>query len=382
MVPHVEHSCSKLLVFCLLWGLSAVGIAESAPPPSNAPNSPAAEGAPSESTAEEKKGTKWVPIPAVYYTPETQLAYGAVLMVIYPTGRPDRPSKVQPHLIYTTRNQLLVGAIWQHFGEDFRFTLNPDFKKFPDNFYGIGPDSDYEDEEIYTPISYETFGAIDYMFTPNCNAGLGLSYERYDIIETDPEGVLQTGTIPGSDRAVVTGVQGRIGYDGRDNTSTPFRGLYVQLNGTHYDKAYGGLSTYDKYTSDLRLYQPLVGSWIFALRLVGEQAVGDVPFRMLPRLGGVQMNRGYYRGRFMDKALASSQASFRFPLYGRFRGNLFYAAGVVADEFQNLGKEKVRHSGGGGLRFYLVPEDRVSLRLDMGFSEDGSGIYFSLNEAY
>jgi hypothetical protein len=57
---------------------------------------------------------------------------------------------------------------------------------------------------------------------------------------------------------------------------------------------------------------------------------GNVPYRMLPTLGGSKYLRGYYKGRFRDKNLILIQQECRMPLYKRLGIAVFGGVGEVA----------------------------------------------------
>jgi outer membrane protein assembly factor BamA len=70
---------------------------------------------------------------------------------------------------------------------------------------------------------------------------------------------------------------------------------------------------------------------------------------------------------------------YRFPLWGRIGGNVFIDAGCV---WPSLKKIKLKSSAvdvGWGLRYYLK---NFLARFDMGFSKEGTGIYFNFGHIF
>ena len=62
---------------------------------------------------------------------------------------------------------------------------------------------------------------------------------------------------------------------------------------------------------------------------------------------------------------------------------VFGGAGNVADEIMNLSFSDLKYSYGAGLRFLFNKEQKVNLRVDFGFGNDGTkGIYFGIEEAF
>ena len=59
-----------------------------------------------------------------------------------------------------------------------------------------------------------------------------------------------------------------------------------------------------------------------------------------------------------------------------------FAAGEV---FSSLDKFEIKNllpTAGAGLRFLLFPEKDIYTRLDFAFTEEGSGVYFFIGEAF
>jgi hypothetical protein len=102
-------------------------------------------------------------------------------------------------------------------------------------------------------------------------------------------------------------------------------------------------------------------------------------------LGGGDLLRGLYRGRYRDRHLAAAQAEYRMPLFWRFGLAGFVEAGTVAGDLGGLAplEEGALKLGGGlGLRFTVNAEKRLACRLDVGRSEGGTQFYFTFDEAF
>lgn len=112
---------------------------------------------------------------------------------------------------------------------------------------------------------------------------------------------------------------------------------------------------------------------------------GNVPFNNLALLGGESTMRGYYLGRYRDKNLLAAQAELRWLPFGfskRLGGTLFGSLGTIAPTVSQLQLNQVRWAAGGGIRFLFFQKKDVYLRGDLGFTREGTGLYFSLGEAF
>lgn len=68
----------------------------------------------------------------------------------------------------------------------------------------------------------------------------------------------------------------------------------------------------------------------FALEGVAGYKLGAVPFTQMPMLGGQNLLRGLFGGRYRDHALVAAQAELRVPVWRWFGLAAFAGAGEVA----------------------------------------------------
>ena len=123
---------------------------------------------------------------------------------------------------------------------------------------------------------------------------------------------------------------------------------------------------------------------VLATNFYMASAQGDVPFYMLPALGGANRMRGYFKGRYRDKFYSMVQLEYRQYFWRRFGFVVFAGLGDVAPELPKFQPFKdVKYSLGFGLRFLFNKKQKVNLRMDIGFGSDGDrGIYFGIEEAF
>jgi outer membrane protein assembly factor BamA len=72
-------------------------------------------------------------------------------------------------------------------------------------------------------------------------------------------------------------------------------------------------------------------------------------------------------------------AEYRFPLWKKLGGNLLLDAGSVWTSFSEMFQSAVKVNAGWGLRYYL---ENFVVRFDMGFSQEGIGIYFNFGHIF
>jgi hypothetical protein len=134
---------------------------------------------------------------------------------------------------------------------------------------------------------------------------------------------------------------------------------------------------------DLRNYFAVAPDKVIATNLYMSVAGGDTPFYKLPGLGGQNRMRGYYEGRFRDDFYATLQAEYRQYFWWRLGFVVFGGLGQVAPEVIKFNSNEFKYSFGAGLRLLFNKTEKVNLRVDLGFGDNGdSGIYFGLEEAF
>jgi len=84
------------------------------------------------------------PFPFMFYTPETELAGGATVLVYLRGEDPDaRPTIVSPIFVYTAKSQTMLylsGEIYLD-RERWRVDALAGYTRYPDTFWGLGNDA-------------------------------------------------------------------------------------------------------------------------------------------------------------------------------------------------------------------------------------------------
>ncbi len=267
-----------------------------------------------------------------------------------------------------------------------------------DQFYGVGTYDDLhpsilEDQEFYYYESF-SFGIESILRHSLKQYSSGYSSDVYFLTEFDyhnpvdigqnsylyqrsPVGVEKSGTV-----SLGTGYI----FDSRDNEFDPRNGIYGKA-GFQLIKDYTRTTDIFPFVeSEIRTYYTfhLIRDITFANRLSYQHIDGEAPFRKLPVIGGEETMRGYPQNRFMDDnaLLLNTELRtwlFEFPAYEvKFGGTLFFDAGrtyangtSLKDVFDDL---KYTYGLGGTSSFFNA---NFIFRADLGFSDDGYGLYFT-----
>lgn len=328
-------------------------------------------------------------LPIVFYSPETKLAGGVGGLLTFRrsgAGAAERPSSIYFYMIYTQKKQFSMS--WE---PEFYFRRETwlakgrlQVERFPDKFWGAGPDAADSAEEAYTPRTFLVEGSVQRRVLPSANlyAGLQLRYERFRVIKSDPGGRLESGAVPGSRGATVTGLGVVLNRDSRDDIFFPRRGDYWMLSALFNSRAFGGGFTYSCLKVDARKYLPVLSSHVLAFQGQLQLISGTPAFNGFAKLGSDSMMRGYYAGRYRDKVMAAVQAEYRAPIFWRFGIVGFAGLGNVAPTLGALDLVRLKYSYGAGVRFRISSHETTNIRMDVAFGKGTSGVYFTAREAF
>jgi outer membrane protein assembly factor BamA len=137
------------------------------------------------------------------------------------------------------------------------------------------------------------------------------------------------------------------------------------------------------YTLELKQYLNFIENQVLACQMYGGFVAGTAPFQYRQRFGGEKLMRGYLEGRFLDNDYVLAQAEYRFPVWWRFGMVVFGGLGQVSSSPSALSLAEFKTSIGVGVRYAISPEEKLNIRVDFGFGQDGnSGFYLTAAEAF
>jgi len=199
------------------------------------------------------KKVKVLPVPTFGYSPETRTYIGAVALFtinLYQDST-TRTSNAKVEVSYSWNKQVILETQWNYFfAHEAWFTRGLlHFSKYPDLYYGIGPDTEEDGE-----LKFESNRAIvdvDVLkkFKKYVFGGIGIRYLNYSNLsfynETNPYPELQNSS--------TTGVKLILLKDSRNNILNASGGSFVEVLNTHnFGDCY-----YSRLGIDLRKYMTM-----------------------------------------------------------------------------------------------------------------------------
>ncbi|NMM47602.1 BamA/TamA family outer membrane protein [Marinigracilibium pacificum] len=333
------------------------------------------------------KKIEFVALPVVFSTPETGFGFGGGGQIFIP-GQSNiynnRLSNMLFTAIYTTNKQFILDLKPQlYFGKgNYFFDMAYKFKIYPNQFWGIGPNTPESNEESYDMTSHEFRIALLKRLPPNLNFGFEYIYQNHNVTEVEEGGILDQRKVLGYDKAVISGLGVIFNLDSRDDVSSPFSGHYLQMSARFSSEVFGATTGFNKIITDLRTYFPLNDRSILAAQFYSENTFGEVPFQGASWYGGGDRARGYFKGRFIENQMYVIQAEYRLRFHQRWTVAGFGLVGEVA-QYSREFFSSLKPAVGGGIRFKIKKDQSTVVRLDVGVGkEQGANIYFGVNEAF
>jgi hypothetical protein len=322
--------------------------------------------------------------PLVALSTETSWVFGVANAYIFKTAKSDsvlRVSTIPSGFLYTLNNQILIALGANIFLPKERYIIRFEnsFSKFPDKFWGIGNDTDSRAYENYTFTQFYINPQLYRKVRGNLFLGGGVDFQRVFDIEYLSGGYFDQDKVFGVfDRSSysVFGYSLFINHDSRDHAYVPDRGGLFRVKFSNFDKNVGSDYNFQTVEIDFRRFLKVTKHTVLAIQSLGTFNFGDVPYRNLAILGGNNMMRGYYAGRFRDLKFLGVQAEYRFPIKGRFGGVAFAGVGEVGNSFGDFALEKIKPSLGAGVRATILRKEKLNLRFDVAGGSGGSLNYY------
>lgn len=328
--------------------------------------------------------------PTAGFSPETSLEIGVRVFSLYFAKNDTTVNRLSELVLYgfvTLRGQFgaqLENALYTDKNK-YYLLGRARYQQFPLLFYGIGPNSKPDNPALVNSTFVQIRQRALRQIIGNLYGGAEVDFQSLQSVSFE-EVDLNSFDLPlGGGGSTSLELGGALVYDDRRNVLNVRRGAFLET-AVLRNVRLGNDFRFGRILFDGRIYRPLGRrNRILALQATGTFMRGNVPFNNLALLGGESTMRGYYLGRYRDKNLLAAQAELRWLPFGfskRWGGTLFGSLGTVAPTVSQLQLNQVRWAAGGGVRFLFFQKKDVYLRADLGVTREGTGLYFSLGEAF
>ncbi len=324
-------------------------------------------------------------LPGPHYSSTVGFGLGVVATGLYSMERSDTllpKSNVSLFGDVTTKGFLLIGLRGNNIFPKERYRL--DYRlyvyTFPTLFYGVGygQGNDDANESDYRRMKFDAMLRFMFRVVPNVYVGPTLNFQFVRATEMSAVGDALLGDQRRTVHALSPGVS--FVYDSRDFILNAHRGWFMQLDQTFTPKGLG--NTYGFSTTDFTAstYIPTWKGCTLAMEVHSRFNYGDVPWCMMAEAGNVNRMRGYYEGRYRDRNIVEGQLEFRQQITRRHGAVVWAGTAQVFPEAAALRWNRFLPNWGIGYRWAF--KQGINVRLDYGFTRNGGGFLFNINEAF
>jgi hypothetical protein len=261
-------------------------------------------------------------------------------------------------------------------------------------YFGIGQNSDVDGVSDYRLKSTNLVGYASWKATPALSVNAATGWLWSPTLATsagpwdrhEPDTLLRYAHESGVsllDQPSYLHAEADVTFDTRDHPSYPTAGGLARVSGAAFRDRKTGTYSFDRMEIEAAHFLSVAGDrGVIALHgwtvLTHTGDDRDVPFYLLPGLGGHNTLRGYSDYRFHDRHVLVFNVESRWALFRHVDGAAFFDAGNVASRVGDL--DFGRRSIGAGLRLHTAVSTLA--RFDVGRSAEGWHAMLRLSDPF
>jgi hypothetical protein len=340
---------------------------------------------------------RWGLVPILMSNAETGVQAGAlVIRYLNPGDTLNKPSTFGFAARVSQKMQVEVNLFPEWYLKEnlYHVTADLNYIRWPADFYGMGNASDIPKDSADPYLAQGVNGSL----TVERELLRGLSFGpqalfKYEDIEAKGVPSIFTEAVPGHEGGLTSGIGAVITLDKRDEIYWARRGCLLRTKAAWYRGAWGSDFDFDSYSFEARQFLPLFETGAVGVAATLQLKDGDVPFRELSSADGDHIMRGMVRGKYRDDHLLVLQAEYKsyLPDWNWLRASwirnrlgwaVFTEAGQVAREVGDFAMDEFRADFGFGLRYAMNPDQKMNIRVDIGFVDGSVAPAINIKEAF
>jgi imidazolonepropionase-like amidohydrolase len=245
-------------------------------------------------------------------------------------------------------------------------------------FYGIGNNSLPENQTEYISSSMRECVSASMTLTKNWNLLHSITLDQFKFFGLDNLNSSNVGLSGGNQTILALSLI----FDTRDHQNNPWTGLMISFTPELSSTLLGSKNDFGRITFDARGYISPIPKNTFCSRILFRQALGNVPFYLMPDFGGETIGRGYITSRFINRSGLYFQAEYRFPIWKIISCVAFFDAGQVQETPKGMKLSSFHQNIGLGPRFSFGSNENSILGLDLGFSKETMMVQFHAGHSF
>jgi len=324
-------------------------------------------------------------LPGPHYSSTVGLGLGVVATGLYSLDRNDSTLQKSNVTIYgdaTTKSFFMLGVKGNNIfaKERLRVDYRLNASTFSTQFWGIGFEQGRNDdnETDYNRLRLEAMARILFRVAPKTYIGPMVNYQYARATDIESRGIA---LFEGQRHTIHTQQVGlSLTYDSRDFILNAYRGWFLQVDQLFAPRFLGNDYCFSSTELTASTYRCIWRGGVLAAEWHSRFSYGNPAWGMLSEAGSTSRLRGYYEGRYRDKNIVELQVELRQHVWKRNGIALWVGAGEVFPKLSALRWRRWLPNAGIGYRWAF--KQRVNVRIDYGFTRDGGGFMFNINEAF
>ena len=333
---------------------------------------------------------EYVVYPALGYSDETGVYAGGLAYLRY--GSVETDSTSQKNLIYysnevSEKKQYSIHFMPKIYLKNGLYTIvaNVKFKHWPSTFYGIGNEHVSDTEEQYPKREFDIEFEVRRKITDIWQVTPIYRFSNFQIKKMEEDGLLANDDIPGNEDNVTSGIGVSICYDSRDSDTYPQSGLFYNFKSVLFSEIIASDYNFIRNEIDLRHYTSVFNNQTIAIQSYFSTVSDEVPFHKMSYLDDNM--RAITANKFIDRhsvifRIENRIFPFSHPLLEKFGFITFLETGEVAGNLKDFSVNRLKFSYGAGLRISFLMNDRLNVRLDIGFGEQSRSLSMGSREEF
>jgi hypothetical protein len=174
-------------------------------------------------------------------------------------------------------------------------------------------------------------------------------------------------------------------FDSRTSPQYTRRGGLYRVEWSDYHQTNPGAQSFGRVDAEVRQFVPVLReNWVLAFRALASTTTTvtgqDVPFVLLPDLGGSHTLRGYPSWRFRDRNRIILTGEYRWTAGPFVDMALFIDAGKVTARAEDLDLNDFTKTYGIGMSLHTPV--RTVTRIELAHTRDGASVLFSFSPSF
>jgi outer membrane protein assembly factor BamA len=296
-------------------------------------------------------------------------------------GQQQKPTVITPSFLYSKKGYISSAVKFDATSNRWSFNGETSYNDYVARYYEVGNSTPKKNNyELFDTKRTLLFSKIYYQLNSAISTGIYTEYSK--IVNSKHKDTPLTASLSKHPKIRTFAIGSLLKIDKRNHFNYPSKGYMIKLNVNSYFPNKG--SKYQKYKFDFRKFHKINSKGIIAWNTILESSIGKTPYHNLSTISGANKLRGLDNpNQYLNKHAVLAQIEYRHNLCTDLSGVLFTGLGNTNNKINNHLLQHIKGVAGFGLRYSIMPEQKLNLRLDYGIGFKNTRSFFiTVSEAF